>query len=938
MAAVMSDLSCTGNNESIKSLHLTYKAAQQITETLWVSERNEELKSFCASLMAYFSMIKRSLSNTDHTNVSRVDNELATMLLAPIKIMFPTSSNLGRAKQGAEVGSAKPNNIALMDLMEIYESRAELLKSLAICEETLRDSYPEGLTRWDTEEPSPQLVIAELPYGISCAAQSMFEAMVACNDCPCTPEHDLGARLYLGTHRKPEATLGAEDEEIIYFDMFLSTQCDWQEVRVHASRNTVGQIVTGPATDSQSKRNRTEVKALRIKRLCKAIAKIKTMAAYRLELKVLQNQLFQLHPKRGNSAIDTSQNALSLQDILRHAKGAFTERTKRVLAVILASTVFHLYGTPWLQSTWGSADILFFRKSSSGISFRPFINTALPRLHPSVVAAATENPDSNVASEETDEPDLEDFFTHLCPAVITLAFVLLEVYFETPFDILAQKFNVKLGADTEPSAFTRYMDVNLVFQACRAEIPQNSQFYLALTNCFEQQVWQDENGDVLDTLPLRTMIYQKVILPLETELSQAYNSIPIEELDKFAQKLDFGRYSQFSGDFTSYADSQVAEVSSRGSASMAQQPSSPVLNYPIHGFRNGRHAEDDELNTQGYPHSAYTVGVICALPLELRAVRALFDTEHKEHTRLKGDSNTYALGTMGGHLIVAACLPSGEYGTNPAADVASNMARTYPEIEFCLLVGIGGGAPSPETDIRLGDVVVSHPTSTSSGVIQYDRGKEYQGNKFELTGSLHGPPRCLRTAISALRSKPDLSSNSLQPFIEDITGSIPYSSSSDYSHPGQENDRLFKTVCSICFAGRDCAEADSHVQRRALRTTDQPEIHYGIIASGNKVLKDAAARDRWAKERGILCFEMEAAGVMNTLPCLVIRGICDYADSHKDKMWQNYAAATAAAYAKLLLRHTASSSTEWKTARRGLKNPLKKDSNEERPEAKRQKT
>jgi len=127
------------------------------------------------------------------------------------------------------------------------------------------------------------------------------------------------------------------------------------------------------------------------------------------------------------------------------------------------------------------------------------------------------------------------------------------------------------------------------------------------------------------------------------------------------------------------------------------------------------------------------------------------------------------------------------------------------------------------------------------------------------------------------------------------------------------------------------------VQRRARRPTDQPEIHYGLIASGNRVLKDAAARDRWAKEHGILCFEMEAAGVMNTLPCLVIRGICDYADSYKNKRWQNYAAATAASYAKLLLRHTASSSIEWNTtARIGDKSSLRIYTNGEEPQAKRQ--
>ena len=61
------------------------------------------------------------------------------------------------------------------------------------------------------------------------------------------------------------------------------------------------------------------------------------------------------------------------------------------------------------------------------------------------------------------------------------------------------------------------------------------------------------------------------------------------------------------------------------------------------------------------------------------------------------------------------------------------------------------------------------------------------------------------------------------------------------------------------------------------------------------------SRDRLAKEHGMLCFEMEAAGLMNQLPCLVIRGICDYSDSHKNKLWQGYAALTAAAYAKRLL-------------------------------------
>ena len=67
------------------------------------------------------------------------------------------------------------------------------------------------------------------------------------------------------------------------------------------------------------------------------------------------------------------------------------------------------------------------------------------------------------------------------------------------------------------------------------------------------------------------------------------------------------------------------------------------------------------------------------------------------------------------------------------------------------------------------------------------------------------------------------------------------------------------------------------------------------------VMKDGPTRDKIARQAGILCFEMEAAGFVYSFPCLAIRGICDYADSHKNNHWQRYAAAVAAAYARELL-------------------------------------
>jgi nucleoside phosphorylase len=124
-----------------------------------------------------------------------------------------------------------------------------------------------------------------------------------------------------------------------------------------------------------------------------------------------------------------------------------------------------------------------------------------------------------------------------------------------------------------------------------------------------------------------------------------------------------------------------------------------------------------------------------------------------------------------------------------------------------------------------------------------------------------------------------------------------------FIHQRFENDRLFKSNHDHA-GGSTCANCDiSWEVERNQRDTTEPEIHYGVIASGNTLIKDSGTRDKIADAVGeqCVCCEMEAAGLMNHFPCLVIRGICDYADSHKNDRWQRYAAATASAYAKELL-------------------------------------
>jgi nucleoside phosphorylase len=142
----------------------------------------------------------------------------------------------------------------------------------------------------------------------------------------------------------------------------------------------------------------------------------------------------------------------------------------------------------------------------------------------------------------------------------------------------------------------------------------------------------------------------------------------------------------------------------------------------------------------------YTVGWICALPVELAAAQEMLDEEH-ENLERDDDENLYSLGSVAGHNVVIVCLPAGRIGNNPAAAVATQTRATFKGIRFGLMVGIGGGVPSPEGDIRLGDVVVSQPHQTSGGVVQYDLGKSTPSG-FERTGSLNSPPQILLSAVS----------------------------------------------------------------------------------------------------------------------------------------------------------------------------------------------
>ncbi|KAF4461134.1 Ankyrin repeat [Fusarium albosuccineum] len=342
----------------------------------------------------------------------------------------------------------------------------------------------------------------------------------------------------------------------------------------------------------------------------------------------------------------------------------------------------------------------------------------------------------------------------------------------------------------------------------------------------------------------------------------------------------------------------------------------PLLNREIVSWNACQPGDDDQPHESEPGVEAYTVGWICALNEEFQAACHMVENERPGPLGLADDENQYVVGQIGGHHIVIGCLPMGRTGTTSAAVVARDMSRSFPNLKFALMVGIGGGAPNlrKKRDIRLGDVVVSIPDKQQPGVVQMDFGKRHPNGLFERRGHLNSPPTNLLAACQLVKLSHD---NMSQP--DKIAAHIARMENmedyrrpaldrlylSDHLHHEEEDTRQPNDVNEEEAEEDRCRGCgDQQVAKRKVRNGKREVyVHYGTIASDNVVMADAIARDKHSSDNqlNILCFEMEAAGLMNNLRCLVIRGICDYADSHKNDEWHNYAALAAAAYARELL-------------------------------------
>ncbi|RDW72716.1 uncharacterized protein DSM5745_07888 [Aspergillus mulundensis] len=303
-------------------------------------------------------------------------------------------------------------------------------------------------------------------------------------------------------------------------------------------------------------------------------------------------------------------------------------------------------------------------------------------------------------------------------------------------------------------------------------------------------------------------------------------------------------------------------------------------------------------------HNDYTVAVICPLELDLTAVRYMLDEEHPQLPvpAQSRDRTAYILGRLGPHNLVITTLPTGPAEINTAAAAAVNITRAFPAVELRLLVGIAGGVPSKQHDIRLGDVVVSAPAGTSGGVVCYDLGQETTDG-FEMKGHLAPVPVPWTSMMPVMQSTHRKHSNRVAEYISLMLHRHP-ELSRVYRQPPGATDVLFASEYHHVGEGAPCTGCNKrHIVSRAHRAP-KSQIFYGIVASGNRVIRNGVVRDSIARDAGgALCIDMQAAVVMKAFECVVIRGIANYCDSHASDEWNAYAAAAAAAVAKEMLTY-----------------------------------
>ncbi|KAK1253119.1 LOW QUALITY PROTEIN: hypothetical protein MKX08_004306, partial [Trichoderma sp. CBMAI-0020] len=340
---------------------------------------------------------------------------------------------------------------------------------------------------------------------------------------------------------------------------------------------------------------------------------------------------------------------------------------------------------------------------------------------------------------------------------------------------------------------------------------------------------------------------------------------------------------------------------------------------PANGFADSCPGTKQSMRPSG--RGDFDIAIICALPLEYDAVSYIFDDfwdeDGDQYGRAVGDTNHYTTGRMGNYSVVLALLP--QLGEAGAASAAASMRSSYTGVRLALLIGVCGSVPlvGQHEEIFLGDVIIS------KSIFQYDFSWQFSDafvRKNTIEDNLGRANKDIRGLVTTFETDRGLDQleQRTENFFEQLQGNAAQRKrQGKYDYPGTAEDKLFEPtrrhkhhnsptcICCHCVKNSDsvCDKAlsssctslgcddERHIARNRLQDsggdTPRPAVHVGAVASGDKVMKSAAERDKLSREAGVIAFETEGAGIWDEVPCIVVKG--------------NYAAAAAAAASRAIL-------------------------------------
>jgi nucleoside phosphorylase len=598
-----------------------------------------------------------------------------------------------------------------------------------------------------------------------------------------------------------------------------------------------------------------------------------------------------------------------------------SKKKKKIAAVNLARSLLTLFGSQWLQKPWNSQEIFFMHDQNT--------NEIVDLQMPYILSTLTQN-----NWIESGPESLEYCFLF----VFAFGILLLELELDQSIPMIDED---EEEADEDFPAI--YMSLLRTFLGRKEDLDDP---YLedVIESCLDirNKVESIKHPSLSNDLKLRAAFLKYVVQPLTQRLQAVHPEISLDALAVPQQNVGAKLSHTFTNDgqrspgvplLKSSTNIPLDQSFSSHQSASTKNPKAPT-DWRVPPIRTQtwnplqpRHRRDFE------------IAIICALPIEAEMVRAIFD-EHWDsngeiYGKAQGDRNAYSTGRIGRHNIVLAYMPG--MGNNSAAIVANNCRFSFEGIKLALVVGICGGVPFRKNgeEIVLGDVVIS------DGIVPFDFGRQFPNQFIRKNTLLDSPGRPnieIRSILAMLRvpSHRKTLQDKTSQYLSDINRGL----DEEVVYPGVDEDKLYEpnyhhkhqtpSNCEICSISNhegdqvcesalissceqlSCNEMRlvprsrlSNIRARTGNTKDtgphQPTINFGLVASGNVVMKSGRDRDNIASQEDVIAFEMEGAGVWDNFPCLIIKGVCDYADSHKNKTWQNYAAATAAACVKAFL-------------------------------------